>query len=148
MSLSIAAIVALLTITNITYQLSSDNRNLRLDNLQAAVERQLSTVQIRQSLVDRQKQILVLDALNESGSERLNKEELNKASSEILTLGQEVSQLQNYLNEDTMVAFQSLYNRFEQLNTLWLDFYAGYNQKNTPRISDIERHYNYSLIRT
>ena len=50
LSISIIAIVALFTLANLTYQLSSENRNLRLDNLQNAVASQLATVTIRQLL--------------------------------------------------------------------------------------------------
>ena len=54
LSISIIAIVALFTLTNITYQVSSENRNLRLDNLQNAVASQLGIVSIRQLLENQQ----------------------------------------------------------------------------------------------
>ena len=57
MLLSIVAIVALFTLANIAYQLSSENRNQGLDNLQNAVARQLATVTIRQKLEDQQKEM-------------------------------------------------------------------------------------------
>ena len=56
LSISIIAIVALFTLTNITYQVSSENRNLRLDNLRNAVASQLGIVSIRQLLENQQKQ--------------------------------------------------------------------------------------------
>ena len=74
LSISIVAIVALFTLTNITYQLSSENRNLRLDNLQNAVAGQLATVTIRQLLDKQQKEILVLDALKDSDKQKLSEE--------------------------------------------------------------------------
>ncbi|MDG2035614.1 MAG: hypothetical protein P8J42_03275, partial [Pseudomonadales bacterium] len=76
LSISIIAIVALFTLTNLTYQLSSENRNLRLDNLQNAVASQLATVTIRQLLENQQKEILVLDALKDGGKEKLSEEEI------------------------------------------------------------------------
>jgi type II secretory pathway pseudopilin PulG len=66
LSISITAIVALFTLTNITYQISSQNRNLRLDNLQKAVKGQLASVTTRQLLQNQQKEILVLDALKQT----------------------------------------------------------------------------------
>ena len=78
LSISIIAIVALFTLTNITYQVSSENRNLRLDNLQNAVASQLGIVSIRQLLENQQKQILVLDALKTSEGENLSQQEIDK----------------------------------------------------------------------
>ncbi|HCH19933.1 MAG TPA: hypothetical protein DEX33_00930, partial [Cellvibrionales bacterium] len=90
LSISIIAIVALFTLTNITYQVSSENRNLRLDNLQNAVASQLGIVSIRQLLENQQKQILVLDALKASEGENLSQQEIDKGLEGLISLQAEI----------------------------------------------------------
>ena len=108
MLLSIAAIVALFTLANITYQFSSDNRNQRLDNLQSAVARQLATVSLRQQLEGRQKEILVLDALQASGEGNVTSKEVDEAIAGIDEMLDDVTALERYINTETATSYNDL----------------------------------------
>jgi type II secretory pathway pseudopilin PulG len=91
--LSIAAIVALFTLTNITYQISSQNRTERLDHLQNAVQGQLASVDIRQHLEELQKQILVLDALIISSNTTIQQTEIDKGTESISAISKKIVDL-------------------------------------------------------
>ncbi len=134
--MSITAIVALFTLTNITYQLSTENRNLRLDNLQNAVAGQLASVTIRQLLENRQKEILVLDALKKSGTEKLSEKEIENGLTELLILTVKIDQLKPYVA--TTSSYESLKAGHDILQLQWRQFYLGYNDHQTPKTQEIE----------
>ncbi len=145
LSLSIVAIVALFTLTNITYQVSGQNRNLRLDNLQKAVQGQLASVTIRQLLENQQKEILVLDALKESSEENLSDAEIINGRNNIDNITLQISLLESFAYLKAESAYQKLVSAHQELNTLWVDFYDGYNQKNLPDMNKIENTYQKTL---
>ena len=146
MLLSIIAIVALFTLANITYQLSSDNRNQGLDNLRNAVARQLATVTIRQELEKQQKEILVLDALRDSGEEALSKQEIGGALENIEVLGESIDSLQRYLHEDTSAAYQNLQTAYTSLRELWRRFFQTIDSERARSTLRMEAEYN-SMLR-
>lgn len=127
---SIFAIVTLFTLTNITYQISGENRNQRLDNLQKAVQGQLSSVTIRQDLKNVQKEILVLDALKEAGEPGLSSEEIELGISKLDALSNSISQLESYTYPESESAYEELSESFRALNNAWRDYYADYQQNN------------------
>ncbi len=141
LSISIIAIVALFTLTNLTYQLSSENRNLRLDNLQNAVASQLATVTIRQLLENQQKEILVLDALKDGGKEQLSEEEIENGLSDLISLQAEIRRLKPYVYADTVDSYNTLLSGYDALHNGWYSFYVGYNNNQTPSIIKIEREF-------
>lgn len=141
LSLSITAIVALFTLTNITYQVSSQNRNLRLDNLQNAVQGQLASVNIRQSLENQQKEILVLDALMQSGEEKLTPIEIENGVLNLNEIATAVNNLKRYAYTDAIESYRALANSHQELSDLWKQFYTGYNSEKTPQVSVIEKKY-------
>ena len=141
LSISIIAIVALFTLTNLTYQLSSENRNLRLDNLQNAVASQLATVTIRQLLENQQKEILVLDALKDGGKEKLSEEEIDNGLSALLSLQAEIRRLKPYVYADTVNSYNTLLSGYDALHERWYLFYVGYNNNKTPSTIKIEREF-------
>ncbi|MDB2409725.1 ATP-binding protein [Pseudomonadales bacterium] len=141
LSISIIAIVALFTLTNLTYQLSSENRNLRLDNLQNAVASQLATVTIRQLLENQQKEILVLDALKDGGKEKLSEEEIDNGLSALLSLQTEIRRLKPYVYADTVNSYNTLLSGYDALHERWYLFYVGYNNNKTPSTIKIEREF-------
>ena len=141
LSISIIAIVALFTLTNLTYQLSSENRNLRLDNLQNAVASQLATVTIRQLLENQQKEILVLDALKDGGKEQLSDEEIENGLSDLISLQAEIRRLKPYVYADTVDSYNTLLSGYDALHNGWYSFYVGYNNNQTPSIIKIEREF-------
>ena len=122
--ISIASIVALFSITNITYQVSSQNRTERLDNLQQAVQGQLASVNIRQMLENQQKEILVLDALTESGDSLLQRDEIRGGVENISAIDKEINKLQLYAYTDAIDAYNDLLESHRELNELWRRFYA------------------------
>lgn len=132
LSISIIAIVALFTLTNLTYQLSSENRNLRLDNLQNAVASQLATVTIRQLLENQEKEILVLDALKDGGKEQLSKEEIQNGRSDLSSLQAEIRRLKPYVYAETVDSYNTLLAGYDALHDGWYRFYVGYNNNQTP----------------
>lgn len=138
LTISIVAIVALFTLTNITYQVSSDNRNLRLDNLQNAVAGQLATVTIRQALENQQKEILVLDALRDSDKEKLSDEEVENGLADLIGLQAEIRQLEPYVFAETTASYEQLINAYDALHDRWHRFYLGYNDNQTPAARQIE----------
>lgn len=138
LSISIVAIVALFTLTNITYQLSSENRNLRLDNLQNAVAGQLATVTIRQLLDKQQKEILVLDALKDSDKQKLSEDEIENGLSDLISLQAEIRHLQPYVYADNTEGFSLLIDAYEALHDRWHRFYIGYNNNQMPSAKEIE----------
>ncbi len=144
LSISITAIVALFTLTNITYQISSQNRNLRLDNLQKAVQGQLASVTTRQLLQNQQKEILVLDALKQSGEETLSDEEIDNGIKSLESIALEINRLGTYAYRDSLQVFQQLVTNHAELDMLWQQFYTGYNSDQTPLASSIELVYNTS----
>ena len=113
LSISIIAIVALFTLTNITYQVSSENRNLRLDNLQNAVASQLGIVSIRQLLENQQKQILVLDALKTSEGENLSQQEIDKGLEGLISLQAEIMRLEPFVFSETANSYNLLIENYE-----------------------------------
>ena len=139
LSISIIAIVALFTLTNLTYQLSSENRNLRLDNLQNAVASQLATVTIRQLLENQEKEILVLDALKDGGKEQLSKEEIQNGRSDLSSLQAEIRRLKPYVYAETVDSYNTLLAGYDALHDGWYRFYVGYNNNQTPSTIKIER---------
>ena len=141
LSLSIFAIVALFTLTNITYQISGDSRNARLDNLQNAVQGQLSSVGIRQDLRNQQQEILVLDALEKSGEEGLSKDEIDNGLSKLEELSAAISTLGNYTYQESQAAYDELDASFGALNEAWRNYYLQYNQRKANAIGDIESYY-------
>lgn len=141
LSISIIAIVALFTLTNLTYQLSSENRNLRLDNLQNAVASQLATVTIRQLLENQQKEILVLDALKDGGKEKLSEEEIDNGLSALISLQAEIRRLKPYVYADTVNSYNTLLSGYDALHERWYLFYVGYNDNKTPSTIKIEREF-------
>ena len=141
LSISIIAIVALFTLTNLTYQLSSENRNLRLDNLQNAVASQLATVTIRQLLENQHKEILVLDALKDGGKEQLSEEEIENGLSDLISLQAEIRRLKPYVYADTVNSYNTLLTGYDALHDGWYRFYVGYNNNQTPSIIKIEREF-------
>lgn len=145
MLLSIVAIVALFTLANIAYQVSSENRNQGLDNLQNAVARQLATVTIRQKLEDQQKEILVLDALRESGEDRLSGREIKDARRDVTTLAAEIDELKQFLNPETSDSHLLLSNSFTNLSNLWQDFYSAFNNGKMPATLQIELEYTTAM---
>ncbi len=145
LSLSIVAIVLLFTLTNITYQVSSDNRKLRLDNLQNAVASQLASVDVRQQLEKQQQQILVLDALRGSDQERISEAEIEERLEDLLDLSLELEQLNRYVYQSARPTYDDLLARHQQLQDLWHRFYAGYAQGNTPPAAEIEAAYSATL---
>ena len=141
MLLSIAAIVALFTLANITYQFSSDNRNQRLDNLQNAVARQLATVSLRQQLEGKQKEILVLDALQASGEGSVTKSEVDEAIADIDELLGEVVELQRYLSDETATSYTDLSLTINELADLWKSFYLAIRQNENAATNKLESKY-------
>ena len=144
LSISIIAIVALFTLTNITYQVSSENRNLRLDNLQNAVASQLGIVSIRQLLENQQKQILVLDALKTSEGENLSQQEIDKGLEGLISLQAEIMRLEPFVFSETANSYNLLIENYESLNQDWRQFYVGYNDKRTPSIK-VEKKFNTTM---
>ena len=145
LSISIIAIVALFTLTNLTYQLSSENRNLRLDNLQNAVASQLATVTIRQLLENQEKEILVLDALKDGGKEQLSEEEIENGLSDLISLQTEIRRLQPYVYAETVDSYNNLLSGYAALHDGWRRFYVGYNNNQTPSTNKIEREFANSM---
>ncbi|MAV75460.1 MAG: hypothetical protein CL691_02390 [Cellvibrionales bacterium] len=145
LSISIIAIVALFTLTNITYQVSSENRNLRLDNLQNAVASQLGIVSIRQLLENQQKQILVLDALKTSKGENLSQQEVDKGLEGLISLQAEIMRLEPFVFSETANSYNLLIENYESLNQDWRQFYVGYNDKRTPSIKKVEKKFNTTM---
>ncbi|MFB1000928.1 MAG: HAMP domain-containing sensor histidine kinase, partial [Pseudomonadales bacterium] len=145
LSISIIAIVALFTLTNLTYQLSSENRNLRLDNLQNAVASQLATVTIRQLLENQEKEILVLDALKDGGKEQLSEEEIENGLSDLISLQTEIRRLQPYVYAETVDSYNNLLSSYAALHDGWHRFYVGYNNNQTPSTNKIEREFANSM---
>ena len=145
LSISIIAIVALFTLTNITYQVSSENRNLRLDNLQNAVASQLGIVSIRQLLENQQKQILVLDALKTSEGENLSQQEIDKGLEGLISLQAEIMRLEPFVFSETANSYNLLIENYESLNQDWRQFYVGYNDKRTPSIKKVEKKFNTTM---
>lgn len=141
LSLSILAIVALFTLTNITYQVSGDNRNARLDNLQNAVQGQLSSVGIRQDLKRQQQEILVLDALRKSGEQGLSEEEIGNALRKLSDLSDEVSALGEFTYEESQPAYEKLSESFESLYNAWQFYYLEHNESGAKSIDGIESYY-------
>ncbi|HCX26986.1 MAG TPA: hypothetical protein DHT34_04625, partial [Cellvibrionales bacterium] len=131
--------MALFTLTNLTYQLSSENRNLRLDNLQNAVASQLATVTIRQLLENQEKEILVLDALKDGGKEQLSKEEIQNGRSDLSSLQAEIRRLKPYVYAETVDSYNTLLAGYDALHDGWYRFYVGYNNNQTPSTIKIER---------
>ena len=145
LSISIIAIVALFTLTNITYQVSSENRNLRLDNLQNAVASQLGIVSIRQLLENQQKQILVLDALKNSEGENLTRQENDKGLEGLISLQAEIMRLEPFVFSETAESYNSLIENYKSLNQDWRQFYVGYNERRTPTIKKVEKKFNTTM---
>jgi len=145
LSISIIAIVTLFTLTNITYQLSSENRNLRLDNLQNAVAGQLASVTIRQQMEDRQKEILVLDALKDSNDEKLSGKEVKQGLAALDALDLAMQQLQSYVYDDTSNGYQELQASQQELQQHWRQFYSGYNRGKTPPTQKIENAFSHAM---
>ncbi|MGB5324342.1 MAG: ATP-binding protein [Pseudomonadales bacterium] len=145
LSISITAIVALFTLTNITYQISSQNRNLRLDNLQKAVQGQLASVTTRQLMQNQQKEILVLDALKRGGEETLSNQEISSALAGLRNLAGKVNQLGEYAYLESIDAYKQLSTSYAELDMLWKQFYTGYNSDQTPLESSIERSFDNTL---
>ncbi|RZV59577.1 MAG: HAMP domain-containing protein, partial [Pseudomonadales bacterium] len=143
--ISIAAIVALFTLTNITYQISSQNRNLRLDNLQKAVQGQLASVTTRQQMQDQQKEILVLDALKRGGQQKLSKKEISGALASLQNLANRVRSLGDYAYLDSIEAYKQLSTSYAELDMLWRQFYTGYNEDQTPLATSLERSFENTL---
>lgn len=145
LSISIIAIVALFTLTNITYQVSSENRNLKLDNLQNAVASQLGIVSIRQLLENQQKQILVLDALKASEGENLSQQEIDKGLEGLISLQAEIMRLEPFVFSETANSYNLLIENYDSLNQDWRQFYVGYNDKRTPSIKKVEKKFNTTM---
>lgn len=138
LSLSITAIVVLFTLTNITYQISSQNRNQRLDNLQQAVQGQLASVTIRQALQNQQNEILILDALKQSDEEKLSDDEIKNGIDSLSNIAAKIIELESYTYIDAVQAYQQLTTSHAELDMLWNQFYTGYNADQAPLISSIE----------
>lgn len=145
LSLSIIGIVVLFTLTNITYQISGDNRNLRLDNLQNAVQGQLTSVAIRQMLENQQNEILVLDALKQSSEARLKESEITNGIEKLDEVQAQIDLLANYVYQEGEAAYAALLASHHRLNQLWTNFYRGYNTQKTPPIADIENQFTTCL---
>lgn len=145
LSISIIAIVALFTLTNITYQLSSENRNLRLDNLQNAVAGQLATVTIRQLLENQQKEILVLDALKDSDKGKLSEEEIENGLADLISIQAEIRRLKPYVFTETQGSYTLLIDAYQSLNDRWHGFYLGYNDNQTPTTRQIETEFGNTM---
>jgi len=141
LSLSIIGIVVLFTLTNITYQISGENRNLRLDNLQNAVQGQLTSVAIRQLLENQQNEILVLDALKQSSEARLKPDEIANGIEKLNEIQAQIDTLENYVYQEGEIAYQALIASHSTLNKMWTDFYRGYNTQKTPPIVNIENQF-------
>lgn len=141
LSLSIFAIVALFTLTNITYQISGDNRNQRLDNLQKAVQGQLTSVSIRRLIENQQNEILVLDALKKSDEETLKDSEINNGIEKLNDIKQQILLLAKFVYPEAVNAYQQLRQSHFELEQLWIQFYEGYNSQQTPDIASIEIRY-------
>lgn len=135
---SIFAIVALFTLTNITYQVSGDSRNQRLDNLQNAVQGQLSSVRIRQDLKDIQKEILVLEALKEAGEGELSNAEIEAGVSKLESLKTTIYQLESFTYPDSKAAYTRLRDAFTKLDHSWKDFYENYSSNSSSSTFQIE----------
>lgn len=142
--ISIASIVALFSITNITYQVSSQNRTLRLDNLQKAVQGQLASINIRQMLENQQKEILVLDALTEGGDSLLQRDEIRGGVRNISTISEEIINLQEYAYTDAIDAYNDLLESYDELSALWQLFYSE-GKSSRPKVADIETSYSRTL---
>ena len=145
LSISITAIVALFTLTNITYQISSQNRNLRLDNLQKAVQGQLASVTTRQTLENQQKEILVLDALKQSGQETLSQKEIGNGIANLQEISRQIKLLGAYAYADSLPAYKRLATSHAELDMLWQQFYTRYNSDQTPLASSIEQAYDSTI---
>ncbi|NNL57844.1 MAG: HAMP domain-containing histidine kinase [Pseudomonadales bacterium] len=145
LSISITAIVALFTLTNITYQISSQNRNLRLDNLQKAVQGQLASVTTRQTLQNQQKEILVLDALKQSGQETLSQNEIDNGIANLQEIATQIRLLGAYAYADSLAAYNDLATSHAELDMLWQQFYTRYNSDQTPLASSIEQAYDNTI---
>ncbi len=142
--ISIASIVALFSITNITYQISSQNRTERLDSLQKAVQGQLASVNIRQMLDNQQKEILFLDALIASGDALLQNEEINSGVKNIVAISDQIARLKSYVYTDTVEAYGELLASFNDLSNLWQRFYAN-SSSDRPSTEQIESGYASAL---
>ncbi len=145
--LSIFAIVSLFTLTNITYQISGDNRNQRLDNLQKAVQGQLSSVTIRQELDNAQKQILVIEALRGAGEDELDADEINAGLMRIQSLEASIADLDRYTYPESEEAYYSLSSSFSQLASMWKTFYSDDVEGQTADTSTVEQVYRQTLNR-
>ena len=140
-SASIIAVVLLFTLTNITYQLSSENTNLRLDNLQNEARSQRAIVTIRQELEVQQKQILVLDALIENEGEKLSEDEIGNGIASLMSLKIDISRLEPFVFDQTIKSYNTLINTYNLLHEIWQQYYVGYNDGRTPSIKKIESIY-------
>lgn len=145
--LSIFAIVSLFTLTNITYQISGDNRNQRLDNLQKAVQGQLSSVTIRQELDNAQKQILVIEALRGAGEDELDDDEINAGLERIKSLEDSISLLDRYTYPESEGSYQALVTSFEKLASMWKTYYEDSNQTENTDTKELEETYRKTLNR-
>lgn len=143
--LSIIAIVVLFTTTNITYQLSSDNLNQRLDNLQNAVAGQLASATLRQQLENQQKEILVLDALRDSGNQKLNTQEVENALDDLDMIQTQLNKLSSYPDNLSSESFQAFNNQVQDLQILWSDYYQGFNKNQQPQIQLIKKSFSQAL---
>lgn len=141
LSLSIIGIVVLFTLTNITYQISGENRNLRLDNLQNAVQGQLTSVAIRQLLENQQNEILVLDALKQSSEENLTDSEIDNGIDKLNIVQGKMDELGSYVYQEGLSTYEEMMLSHDALNTLWAKFYRGYNKQQTPHIASIEKRF-------
>ena len=137
-SASIIAVVLLFTLTNITYQLSSENTNLRLDNLQNQTRSQRAIVTIKQEIEVQQKQILVLDALIKNEDEKLSDEEIGNGIASLMSLKIDISRLEPFVFLQTIESFNALIKSYNILHELWQQYYVGYNDGRTPSIKKIE----------
>ena len=140
-SASIIAVVLLFTLTNITYQLSSENTNLRLDNLQNQTRSQRAIVTIKQEIEVQQKQILVLDALIKNEDEKLSDEEIGNGIASLMSLKIDISRLEPFVFLQTIESFDALIKSYNMLHELWQQYYVGYNDGRTPSIKKIESIY-------
>ena len=140
-SASIIAVVLLFTLTNITYQLSSENTNLRLDNLQNQTRSQRAIVTIKQEIEVQQKQILVLDALIKNEDEKLSDEEIGNGIASLMSLKIDISRLEPFVFLQTVESFNALIKSYNMLHELWQQYYVGYNDGRTPSIKKIESIY-------
>ena len=140
-SASIIAVVLLFTLTNITYQLSSENTNLRLDNLQNQTRSQRAIVTIKQEIEVQQKQILVLDALIKNDDEKLSDEEIGNGIASLMSLKIDISRLEPFVFLQTIESFDALIKSYNMLHELWQQYYVGYNDGRTPSIKKIESIY-------